>query len=168
MTNEKMDLVIKKEEKSEKYLYMVMSLLKKRDNIILSDKEMHFSNTEIRLLFEILSAEYEGKRLISTQLAKVLGVTRSAVSQIVNRLEERGVVKRVADDVDKKIAYIEITEPTMAAYREDLKNCQIFIQRVIDQFGEENFDTMFSLLNSFVSLLETEKKNNELKKKKLK
>ncbi|MBE5739494.1 MAG: MarR family transcriptional regulator [Clostridiales bacterium] len=159
MTNEKMDLVIKKEEKSEKYLYMVFSLLKKRDDIILSDKEMHFSNTEIRLLFEILSAEYEGKRLISTQLAKILGITRSAVSQIVNRLEERGVVKRVADDVDRKIAYIEITEPTMEAYREDLKNCQNFIQRVIDQFGEENFDTMFTLLNDFVNILGKEKKN---------
>lgn len=159
MTNEKMDLVIKKEEKGEKYLYMVFSLLKKRDDIILSDKEMHFSNTEIRLLFEILSAEYEGKRLISTQLAKILGITRSAVSQIVNRLEERGVVKRVADDVDRKIAYIEITESTMEAYREDLKNCQNFIQRVIDQFGEENFDTMFTLLNDFVNILGKEKKN---------
>ena len=73
-------------EKSEKYLYMVFSLLKKRESIIISDKETHFSNTELRLLFEVLMAKYEGKRLISTQLSKLLGVTRSAVSQIVNRL----------------------------------------------------------------------------------
>ena len=85
---------------------MVFSLLKKREEIIISDKKTRFSNTELRLLFEILTAKYEGKRLISTQLAKRLGVTRSAISQIVNRLEEEGVVRRVADDVDRKIAYI--------------------------------------------------------------
>ena len=154
---ENMNEVLKNTQMGEKYVYMLFSLLKKKEEILLPEKEMHFSSTEIRLLFEILSAKYEGRRLISTQLATLLGVTRSAVSQIVNHLEKRGVVKRVADDVDRKIAYIEITEEAMARYQEDLSKCQAFTSRVIDEFGEENFQTMFTLLTEFTDLLEKKK-----------
>lgn len=143
---------------NEKYLQMVFSLLKKRENIILSDIETHFGNTELRLLFEVLTAKYEGKRLISTQLAKILGVTRSAVSQIVDRLEKDGVVQRVADDVDRKIAYIELTEKTLETYEGDLKKCQNFINRVVDRFGEDNFCQMVELFEGFVEAINQEKK----------
>ena len=87
--------------KNEKFLYEVFNLLKKRDELSLSAKETHFSDTELRMIAEILSAKVNGKRLISTQLAKLLGITRSAISQIVNRLEEEGVVRRVPDAVDR-------------------------------------------------------------------
>lgn len=153
-------------EMREKYMYMLFSLMRKRESIVISDKKTKFNSTEIRLLFEIITAQHEGKRLISTQLASLLGITRSAVSQIVNRLEESGVVKRVADDVDRKIAYIEITEERMESYREDLAKCQDFIERVVKDFGEENFQTMCTLLNDFIDCVEKEKQNYEKKKKK--
>ena len=159
--DEKTNSVSKSEEMREKYMYMLFSLMKKREDIVISDKKTQFNSTEIRLLFEILSAKHEGKRLISTRLASLLGITRSAVSQIVNRLEENGVVKRVADDVDRKIAYIEITDETLEIYREDLEKCQDFIERVVQSFGEEKFQTMYSLLNEFIDTLEKEKKNCE-------
>ena len=154
---ENMNEVLKNTQMGEKYVYMLFSLLKKKEEILLPEREMHFSSTELRLMFEILSAKYEGRRLISTQLATLLGVTRSAVSQIVNHLEKRGVVKRVADEVDRKIAYIELTEDAMARYQEDLSKCQAFTGRVIEKFGEENFQTMFTLLTEFTDLLEKEK-----------
>ena len=148
---------IKKSEMREEYVYMMFSLLKRQESIILSDQKMRFNNTEIRLLFEVLSAQDKGERLISTQIAKKLGVTRSAVSQIVNHLEEKGVVIRVADAVDKKIAYIEATEGALEAYREELKKCQDFIGRVVYKFGEEKFQKMFTYWNEFVDALEEEK-----------
>ena len=153
------------QENNEKYLQMVFSLLKKRENIILSDIETHFGNTELRLLFEVLTAKYEGKRLISTQLAKILGVTRSAVSQIVDRLEKDGVVQRVADDVDRKIAYIELTEKTLETYEGDLKKCQNFINRVVDRFGKDNFCQMVELFEGFVEAINQEKKSGAYTRK---
>ncbi len=147
----------KKLLKNEKYLSMVFSILKKREGISLCDKETHFNNTELRLIGEVISAKYDGKRLISTQIAKTLGVTRSAISQIVNRLEAEGVVKRVADEVDRKIAYIEVTDATMETYKSDLKTCLDFLGRVVGKFGEENFEKLYELFNNFIDLVEEEK-----------
>lgn len=155
---------IKKLSKNERYLNMVFSIFRKRETIVLSDKTTHFNNTELRLIGEVLRAKYEGKRLISTQLATLLGVTRSAVSQIVNRLEKEGVVQRVPDDVDRKIAYIEVTDEMLGLYDEDLNNCISFIGRVVKKFGEDKFNTMYDLVEEFMQMIDDEKEEVEAKK----
>ncbi len=160
-TKQKSAPAVKKVSKNEKYLGMVFSILKKRESIVISDRDTQFNNTELRLLSEIITAKYEGNRLISTQLAKLLGITRSAVSQIVNRLEAQGVVERVADDVDRKIAYIEVTEAAMDAYGEDLKSSAEFIGKVVKNFGEDNFNQMCKLFDEFVEVIDKERANGE-------
>ena len=145
-----------KAQANEKYLNAVFSMMKKKEGVVLSDKKTRFNDTELRLISEVISAKQGGKRLISTQLASKLGVTRSAISQIVNRLEETGAVKRVPDAVDRKIAYIEITDETMNSYLADIKTCSDFIGRVVKKFGEARFQQMQSLLEEFIDMMEEE------------
>ena len=134
-------------------------MFKKREQTFYSNEKTHFNSTEIRLIGEILSAEDEGKRLISTRLAEILGITRSAVSQIVNKLEQEGVVRRVADDVDRKIAYIEVTEEALDHYGEDLRLCMDYVGGIVKKFGEKKFETMYSLIEEFTALMEKDKAN---------
>ena len=158
-----------KAQANEKYLNAVFSMMKKRDGIMVADKKTRFNDTELRLISEVLSAKQGGNRLISTQLATKLGVTRSAISQIVNRLEETGVLKRVPDAVDRKIAYIEVTEETMDSYRADMKTCGDFVGRVVERFGEEKFKQMKCLLEEFMEMMDEERQrevaNLQVKKK---
>lgn len=143
----------------EKYLNDIFTIMKSMDNLTVADKKTRFNSTEIRMIGEILAARYVGKRLISTQLAQLLGITRSAVSQIVNRLEAQGVVKRVADEVDRKIAYVEITEEILEAYGEDLKVYANFAGRVVKKFGVEKFNRMCEDFQEFCSLVDEERSN---------
>lgn len=143
--------------KDTKYIRSLFVLLKKRDYISFMDKQTHFNDAEIRLLSEVLSAKYEGKRLISTQLAKNLGVTRSAISQIVKRMENNGIIKRVPDAVDRKIAYIEISDERLDECNADLKACKEFLLRVIKKYGEEKFETMCDMVGDFMEVIETER-----------
>lgn len=143
---------------NEKYLNKLFQLLKKRETIAITGKKAGFNDTELRLIGEVLSAKVTGKRLISTQLATALGVTRSAVSQIVNHLEERGVVRRVADEVDRKIAYIEVTDEVLAQYQQEIKTYANFAGGLVRKYGVEKFNTMCKMLNDFLDLFEEEKK----------
>ena len=158
-----------KAQANEKYLNAVFSMMKKKEGIMVADKKTRFNDTELRLISEVLSAKQGGNRLISTQLATKLGVTRSAISQIVNRLEETGVLKRVPDAVDRKIAYIEVTEETMDSYRADMKTCGDFVGRVVERFGEEKFKQMKCLLEEFMEMMDEERQrevaNLQVKKK---
>lgn len=151
--------------KNEEYLAKIFSILRKRDEIVIVDEKTYFNKTELRLLREIVSAKTEGNRLISTQLAKRLGVTRSAVSQIVNRLEARGVLTRVSDEKDRKIAYIELSDSIVKQYGEDISRSLTFIGKVVAEFGEDNFNRMYELFNSFVELTKTRLKEESKKGK---
>ena len=134
------------------YLEKVFRLLKLRDNVKVIDKDSRFNQTELRLLGEIVAARYEGVRYISTQLAKNLGITRSAVSQIVNKLEKEKVVKRVPDEVDRKIAYIEITDEFSGLFNVDLNKAIAFVEIIVNKMGEERFMEMCDLFEEFLCL----------------
>ena len=142
-----------KTKKYAQYLDVMIDLLRKRDRIEVAVKKTYFNSTELRLISEVLGAKKEGKRLISTQLADLLGVTRSAISQIVNQLEKEGVVKRVADDVDRKIAYIELTENVMEKYSADIQKWTDFIGGIVDDFGEEKFQKMCAMFHDFMDII---------------
>ena len=47
---------------NEQYLARLFSMMKKRENMLIVDKKVHFNNTELRMLCEIMAAKYEGKR----------------------------------------------------------------------------------------------------------
>lgn len=148
---------MRKVGKSEQCFRAICEISKNLRDITISNRKMNFNKTELRLLSEIISAKSKGERLISTEIAKRLGITRSAVSQIVNRLEEQGVVKRIPDNVDKKIAYVEITENAMDECSEDMKGCIKFIGNVVNKFGEEKFNRMCEQIEEFADLIEKEK-----------
>ena len=151
---------------NEKYLNDLFKMIRKIENLSVVDKNTHVNSTEIRLLGEVLASKYAGKRLISTEIAKLIGVTRSAVSQMVNKMEEKGIVKRVPDDVDRKIAYVEITDEALAFYGEDLKAYVDFAGRVVEKLGEEKFNEMISIFNELFDLIDEEREISKAKQKK--
>lgn len=150
--------------KNEEYLAKIFAMLRQRDDMIIVDKKTRFNKTELRLISEIVSAKTTGERVISTQLAKRLGVTRSAISQIVNRLETQGVLKRVASPTDKKIAYVELSEGVYETYGKDISCCLRFIGALVEEFGEERFYQMVDLFDEFIDL--AAQKMTKIKKEK--
>ncbi len=148
-----------KTARNEEYLKKLFSIMKTRNDLAFVDKKTHFNNTEIRMLGEIIAARCENKRLISAELARLLGVTRSAISQMVGALEKQGVVKRVADDTDRKIAYVELSEGILQIYKEDVSKCAQFVGNVVEEFGENEFNEMCRLFQAFTSLVSEKIKN---------
>lgn len=146
------------EEKAKEidYLKRIFTLMKMYENMKIIEKNAPFNQTELRLLGEITTAKNKGKRYISTRLADVLGITRSAVSQIVNGLEKRGVVKRVPDDVDRKIAYVEIADAYAGIFEKELQNAKTLVEKVVEKMGEQRFLEMCDAFESMWSILEVE------------
>ncbi len=142
---------------NDRFLAAIFAFQKRRDGLVVCTKKSRFNDTELRLLNEIILAEREGKRLISTQLATRLGITRSAISQIVNRMEKEGVVKRVPDAVDRKIAYIVMTEKTEIEYQAELKASKSFVGKVVREYGVEKFEMLCKMMDEFLDVIEKEK-----------
>lgn len=147
MEQEKMNIQLKKD-----YFDKIMRIIRLSKNTKFVKKPM-FNTTEMKMLEELSIAKMEGRRLISSNLAKALGVTRSAVSQMVTKLEKQGIVKRVAAENDKKIAYIELTESYMNDTSEQKNMIAFNICRTIDKMGEDNFEKFIALGEEFFTIL---------------
>ena len=156
--------IIVKREKRREYLSKLFTMLRKRDDMIVIPNKTCLNKTEFRLISEIASAKALGERYISTQLAKRLGITRSAISQIVNNLAEKNIVKRVPDEVDQKIAYIELTDGILEEYKPDIDECLDFVESLVEEFGEDRFNNMYNELNALIEL--AERKLEQAKKQK--
>ena len=144
--------IIKSE--NEFYLGKIFAMLKKMEKIAIANKSAKLGDTELRLISEIVFSNYKGERLISTQLAKKLDITRSAVSQIVKKLEKDGVIKRVPDEIDKKIAYIELTENAIDGYEKAKEEGEVFVGKLIENFGKNKLDSLLSLSEEFWEIIE--------------
>ena len=142
------------ENENEFYLGKIFAMLKKMEKIAIANKSATLGDTELRLISEIVFSNYKGERLISTQLAKKLDITRSAVSQIVKKLEKDGIIKRVPDETDKKIAYIELTENSLDGYEKAKEEGEVFVGKLIENFGKNKLDTLLALSEEFWGIIE--------------
>ena len=133
----------------EAYLGKIQAMTRKLQNVVFVKGKKSFNNSELRMLEEIVAADKKGERLISTQLADKVGVTRSAISQMVNRLSEKGLVQRVPDDVDRKIAYIELTGNAKELYNAQRKRMGEVVAKVVADFGADKANQKLKLVDEF-------------------
>ena len=133
----------------ETYLGKIQNMTRTMQNVVFVRGKKSFNNSEMRMLEEIVAADKKGERLISTELADKVGVTRSAISQMVNRLSAKGQVKRVPDDVDKKIAYIELDGKAKEMYLAQRKKMGEVVNKVINDFGVDKANQMIKLVEEF-------------------
>lgn len=123
---------------------------KRLEELKIFHRAMPFNNTEMQMMREIIAAKERGSRVISSGLAKLLGITRSAVSQMVNKLESKGVVRRVPDSRDKKIAYIELSEKARSIYEESRARVNGLLERIVEKLGEEKVEHFITGTNEFI------------------
>jgi DNA-binding MarR family transcriptional regulator len=67
---------------------------------------------------EIHAVEAIGKHpeVHMAELARILGVTRGAIQQTVDRLVKKGMVEKFMDESDRKKVYLELTEKGNTAF----------------------------------------------------
>ena len=127
------------------YLIKCFQLMRSMENIDFFVGAHELSRTEFRLLREVILEEERGKSIISSELARRLGITRSAVSQIVTKMEKDGVVARVASPTDRKIAYIRLSDSARVVFEEQCKEANATMERIVSEVGEDKVKEFFRL-----------------------
>lgn len=134
------------------YLLKLFHLVKDLGDIDFFWGKAKLSRTEFRILWEVANEQCEGRDIISSELARRIGITRSAVSQIVAKLEKNGIVKRVGSEYDRKIAYIRLTDEAKETFLHQARQANEFADRVLAEFGKERLDKLLDESREFSEL----------------
>lgn len=141
------------------HLIKFIQITKEMEGLDLFADAAKLSRTEFRMIREILIEREKGKDIISSELARRLGITRSAVSQVVTKLEERNIVMRTAALNDKKSAYVRLTEHSLAVFDEQCAQANAIMESVSKTLGEKKLNELVKLYREFcVALREAKKK----------
>lgn len=134
----------------------LMQVVRDAEMFDLIGGDIKLSKTESRLLREVALEQEKGNEIISSELAKRLGITRSAVSQLVTKLEEREIIVRASSPVDRKIAYIRLSEKSKQIVADQCARCADLLERVSEKFGKKRMNDFISSCGEFFDILKKE------------
>lgn len=135
------------------YLLKLICITKSMEGLALFDEANRLSRTEFRLIREVLMEREKGNEIISSELARRLGITRSAVSQIVTKLEARNIVLREDSPTDRKIAYIRLSDHALAVFERQCEFANGVIESVVEKIGVEKMNGLIEGYDEFANIL---------------
>lgn len=139
---------------NNEYLAQFMQIYRRQKNLDFFADSAKLSRTEFRILREITSENAKGNQIIASELARRIGVTRSAISQLVNKMEREGTIKRVPAPNDKKIFYVQLSESTVAVYEEQLKRANECLSKIVSVYGKEKMDAFITACKEIAEIYE--------------
>lgn len=94
--------------------------------------------SEIKVLFCVAKGTKHSNAIITvSEISKILQVTSPTVTQILKKLEANGFVERRADDVDRRVVRITLTEKGWDVAHQAREEFRASIEGLVDYLGEE-------------------------------
>lgn len=112
------------------------------------------SCSELSILKVIHESEKEDKKINVTELSIILKMSKSAISQLIAKLEKKSLVKRKINIFDKKINYITLTETAKVIYQDNQKKYSEIADKVIEKMGKKDSEELSRLLEKLSYIIE--------------
>lgn len=114
---------------------------------------LNFNEMQVLLL---LKKHINRDDIIMSDISDELKITRSAISQIVNKLEEKELVERYTHKNERKKVYIKITKLGNDIFEAELDRVVKAISKAVKTFGSTKTLQLIALLNEFYQTLSAE------------
>jgi DNA-binding MarR family transcriptional regulator len=106
---------------------------------------------------DILLNVFRFPGLSQQELARKLLIGRSNVTMLLPQLERRGLITRTADEKDKRIWRLELTEPGLALTRQAIDIHVALIEKVMGTSSQAECDVVGETMLRVVEMLRNEK-----------
>lgn len=117
--------------------------------IILNWKTSYFklgelSGNEVSVIRAMLTRQ--GHDINMSELATMIGCGKSAASQLVGRLEDKGIVERYMAKEDRRVVYVRLTPGGEKMYASYKKSFEQFLERFIAEMGDADTEELTRLM----------------------
>ena len=84
-------------------------------------------------------------------------VSPPAVSRMLRGLEQRGLVDRAVDRIDRRNTYVMLTPAGEAARADTIRELDGYTRRVLERMGREDMETLIRLWNRLADVMTEER-----------
>lgn len=104
---------------------------------------------------------YQSGSCTSTHLAEVFHVKKSAITAIINRMWDKGLIMRTRDESDRRLVYLTLTEQGKELYLMLEKRIYGLVESFISQFDEKEIVQFLNTYEKLNGVLAEIKKGKE-------
>jgi len=72
----------------------------------------------------------------SSELAEVFDVKKSAITAIINRMWEKGLIKRTRDENDRRVVYLTLTDKGNELFQKTEERVHKLVESLINKFDQ--------------------------------
>lgn len=94
------------------------------------------------------------KGVSASKISRLLSMSKSSVSQMINSLEEKGLVERYTSRDDRRMVFIRITDLGKVKMKEAVDVFIRFTGQILEEMGEHDADEFLRLLNKLCDIME--------------
>lgn len=119
-------------------------------------KDSAISCSELSIIKSIHDNSLKERKVNVTEIASDLHMSKSAVSQLIAKLEKKGLVKRKLNLLDKKINYIVVSKKAITIYDKTKEDAKEIILSVVNKMGEKDSIELCKLLDKLSVVINDE------------
>jgi DNA-binding MarR family transcriptional regulator len=104
----------------------------------------------------------ENPKIYISKIAEKFCVTKGAVSQIIQKLEKKGFLKKIKDDINHSKLKLKLTNKGKIAYKEYEKHHEEFdkvIKKLLGKASEKEILFLEKFIKNFTKEINSHKKN---------
>lgn len=116
----------------DKYIQLSFSVTKKAESLIKEQIGSDLTSDQHYTLRYI----YQAGSCNSSELAEVFDVKKSAITAIINRMWEKGLIQRTRDEDDRRIVYLTLTDKGNELYLKVEQRIHKLVESLISQFDQ--------------------------------
>lgn len=134
--------------------FFLLELISVFENRYQAKADNFFKEISWKQFFAIICINHCKESPTIKELAEIMGSSHQNVKQILNKLEDKGYVKMVLDEHDKRKQRITVTEKTIAFCKEHDKRSQTIVKKIFEGIDEKNIGTVIKTLSQMEKNLE--------------
>lgn len=106
--------------------------------------------------FQILQFIKQHEQVTSTQIAQTMGVGKSAITALVNRLVQKEFIERERNEADRRVVYLSLTDKGQQVVAATEKELYQFIEDKLAHFDVDDIEGFLHALEKLSDLMTDE------------
>lgn len=106
----------------------------------------------------ILSYIHQSRECTSSELADAFDVNKSAITAIINRLADRGLIERTRDENDRRVVYLTLSDQGKELHKKTQEKVHLLVESFITQFDETEITNFINTYEKLALILTNMKK----------
>ena len=126
-------------------------------------KQCAYSKSELSMLIHIKSCQNKCDEVKTSDLTEQLNISKPAISQMLNVLEEKGLIERKTNSTDRRLTNVWITEEGNQILAKHMQQFMSYVGTVFEKMGQEDSERFVDLLDKFFLCVQEIKNENKSK-----